>query len=202
MRVKTKFNKDIDAQTTADGYVWLTKDGKSIRIRVIKFLLDSGEMEMLITNITDKRLGKKAFKKLYFLRWPIETKYDIVKNKLQIGNFTTRTVEGVLQDFYATMYLTNVAASAAIDAQAEIEEERKGKDNKYQYKANINELIGVLKDRFIQALTSDNSSKQAELIQNIINEIKMYVVPIRDNRSTPRKLPRKAKFHHNRKVNC
>ena len=99
MRVRSKFNLNIDNQTEADGYVWLEQDGKRIHVRVIKFMLDSGEEEVLITNITDKRLGKKAFKKLYFLRWPIETKYDIVKNKLQLENFNTRTVEGVQQDF-------------------------------------------------------------------------------------------------------
>jgi len=104
MRVRTKFNNDIDDQTKAEGYVWLIHGNKRIHVRVIKFMLDSGEEEMLITNIKDKRLGKNAFKKLYFIRWPVETKYDIVKNKLQLENFNTRTVEGVQQDFFAAMY--------------------------------------------------------------------------------------------------
>jgi hypothetical protein len=103
MRVRAKFNSGIDAQTASDGYVWLEQDGKRIHARVIKFTLGSGEEEVLITNITDKRFGKKAFKKLYFMRWPVETKYDIVKNKLQLENFNTRTVEGIQQDFFATM---------------------------------------------------------------------------------------------------
>lgn len=203
MRVREKFNNDIDAQTSPDGYVTIEKDGKAIRARVIKFTLESGEREALITNITDKRLGKKAFKQLYFLRWPVETKYDIVKNKLQLENFTSRTVEGVGQDFFASMYLANVAAAAAIDARPDIESERGGKDNKYQYKANINELIGILKDRFVAALTEESAEKQIELINNIIKEVKGSVVPKRDNRSIPRNSsPRKTKFHHNRKVNC
>ena len=41
---------------------WITKmKRESIQVRVIKFALDSGEIETLITNIKDKRLGKKAF---------------------------------------------------------------------------------------------------------------------------------------------
>ncbi len=48
-RVKIKFNSDIDAQTKADGYVWLEKAGKRLHVRVIKFALDSGEIETLIT---------------------------------------------------------------------------------------------------------------------------------------------------------
>lgn len=203
MRVKSKFNNDIYEQTASDGYVWLEQGGKRIHVRVIKFQLDSGETEMLITNIKDKRLGKKAFKKLYFMRWPVECKYDIVKNKLQLENFNTRTIEGVQQDFFAAMYLTNFAASAAIDVQDDIDDARKENDNKYQYKANINELIGILKDRLVFALTIDDSDKQTSLIDSILNEIKRYVTPIRPYRSVPRNAsPRKSKFHHNQKVNC
>jgi len=178
MRVKSKFNADIDAQTAPDGYVWLKQGGKRIHARVIKFLLDSGEEEVLITNITDRRLGKKAFKKLYFMRWPIEGKFDVVKNKLQVENFNTRTVDGIQQDFFAAMYLTNFAASCAIDVKEEIENKREDKDNKYQYQANINELIGVLKDRLVLALAEDDPAEQAVKISLILDEIKEYVVPI------------------------
>ena len=202
MRVKSKFNKDIDAQTSPNGYIHIEKNDIRLLLRVIKFKLDSGETEMLITNIMDKRFGIKAFKKLYFLRWPVETKYDIVKNKLQVENFTSRTVEGVQQDFYATMYLANVAAAAAYDAQAGIDAARMDKNNKYQYKANINELIGILKDKLVWALTQDDPNMQNKTVGSIINEIERYVTPIRPNRSVPRKKPRKAKFHHNRKINC
>jgi len=203
MRVREKFNLEIDAQSETDDYVTLRKDGKAIFVRVIKFKLDSGETETLVTNISDRRLGKQAFKKLYFMRWPVETKYDIVKNKLQLENFTSRTVEGIEQDFYAAMYLTNVAAAAAIDAQSEIEDARKDKNNKYEYKANTNELIGVLKDRVVLALTYEAPSEQAAAIQCIIEEITRSVIPKRIDRSIPRKTcPRKSKFHHNRRVNC
>ena len=203
MRVKAKFNLDIDAQKSKDGYVWLEQNGKRIHVRVIKFMLESGEMETLITNITDKRLGVKAFKKLYFMRWPVEIKYDIVKNKLQLENFNTRTVDGIGQDFYAAMYLTNLAASIAINAKEEIESTRIDKENKYQYKANLNELIGILKDKFIFAIAQRRRKVQARLVEEIVDEVTRYVVPIRPNRTQPRNpSPRRAKFHHNQKANC
>ena len=202
MRVKEKFNKGIDAQAEPDGYVWLGQGAKRIQVRVVKFLLGSGETETLITNITDKRLGTKAFKQLYFRRWPIETKYDIVKNKVLVENFSSRTVEGIKQDFFAAMYLTNVAAAAAIDAQPAIEGVRKHKGNRYQYKANINEAIGILKDRLVLALSVSDTDLQAMLIQEVVDEITRSVIPIRPNRSVGRKkTPRNSNFHHNRKRN-
>jgi hypothetical protein len=202
MRVKTKFNNDIDAQKEPDGYVRLAKDGEFLDVRVIKFTLDSGELEMLITNLDDGRLGVNAFKKLYYMRWPIETKYDIVKNKLQLENFTSRTIKGVQQDFYTSMYLANVAAAAAHDAQPKVDAARLGKNNKYEYSVNINELIGILKDRFIAALLIDSDEERTKVIENILNEIASNVVPNRPNRSVKRNPnPRKTKFHHNQKVN-
>ena len=203
MRVKTKFNNDIDSQDKTDGIVWLKQGNKRVHVRVIKFTLDSGEEEALITNITDKRLGKNAFKKLYFMRWPVETKYDIVKNKLQLENFNTRIVEGIQQDFYATMFLANFAAACAIDVQEEIDEERNNKDNKYEQKANMNELIGVLKDRLVLALIQDTPEEQAEMIEFILDDIRRHTTQVKPNRSTPRsKPPQTRKFHHNHKVNC
>jgi hypothetical protein len=202
MRVRSKFNKEVDAQSKADAYVCLTQGEKRINVRVIKFVLESGEEEVLLTNIRDKRLGKKAFKKLYFMRWPVETKYDIVKNKLQLENFTSLTRKGVEQDFYACMYLTNVAAAAAIDAKQDIDQMRADKDNKYEYKANTNELIGILKDHFVYALIQDDPDAQAAIIKDCIDMIKQYVIPIRDERSVPRySCVRNVKFHHNQKSN-
>jgi len=202
MRVKTKFNTDIDAQKEPDGYVRLTKDNEFLDVRVIKFTLDSGELETVITNVDDGRLGVNAFKKLYFMRWPIETKYDVVKNKLHLENFSSRTVEGVRQDFYAIMYLTNVAAAAAHDAQPKVDAARLGKKNKYAYRVNINELVGILKDRFISALLIKQEKKRTEVIEDILKEIASNVVPVRPNRSVKRNPnPRRTKFHHNRRSN-
>ena len=201
--MRSKFNNDIDAQSNSDGIVFLEQNGKRIQLRVIKFMLDSGEEEVLITNITDKRLGTKAFKKLYFLRWPIETKYDILKNKLQLENFNTRTVEGIQQDFFAAMYLTNIAASALINVQDDIDSSRNNKGNKYQYKANLNELIGILKDKFVFALAQDSSDEQWIMIDLILHEVQRHVVSIKPERSSPpNSTPRKVKFHHNQKSNC
>lgn len=203
MRVRAKFNNDIDTQNKADGFVWLKQDGKSIHVRVIKFFLDSGEEEILVTNLTDKRLGKNAFKKLYFMRWPVETKYDIVKNKLQLESFNTRTVEGIQQDFYATMVLVNFAAACAIDVQDEIDSERNNKGNKYRQKANMNELIGILKDRLVVALIQDTPEKQAAMMESILDEIRRHTTQVKPNRSSKRnKSSQSRKFHHNRKANC
>lgn len=201
MRVKRGFNKDIDTQTAADRCTVLCKSGYSnVKVRVIKLELPSGETEMLITNLFQRNMGVEAFKKLYFLRWPVETKYDEVKNKLEMENFTGNSKKAVEQDFYATMYLSNIAAAAWWEAQAKVEQERVGKSNKYAYTVNVNHEIGVLKDRLIYALTLDNA---AEEVEKIILLLAKRVCPVKPRRSVVRnKSPRKAKFHLNSRSNC
>jgi hypothetical protein len=203
MHVKRRFNNDIDAQKESDGYVRLVQNDEFLDVRVIKFTLESGQLEMLITNVDDGRLGVPAFKKLYFMRWSVETKCDLVKNKLQLENFTSLTVEGIEQELYTTMFLTNVIAAAAHDAQPQADAARLGKNNKYKYNINMNELIGILKDRLFSVLSIHSHKKRTEVIENIIYEIAQYVVPDRINRSVPRNpYPRQSKVHHNNKCNC
>ncbi|MDR2522837.1 MAG: IS4 family transposase [Synergistaceae bacterium] len=113
MRVKSKWNQEINESTRADS---LVKLDETTTIRAVKFQLPSGETETLITNLYE--LPFKEFSMLYFKRWPIETKYDIVKNKLTLENFTGYSKNVILQDFWAAMYLTNLAAVAKDEADA------------------------------------------------------------------------------------
>jgi len=196
MRVKSKFNLEIDAQVDDDGIVWLEKDGETIKVRVVKVELDSGEIETLITLALDV----DDFKKLYFLRWGCELKYGILKNKLELENFSSRTVDGVKIDFFASMYMANYMASVEHDVKGEIAKKQEDKENKYKYKVNKNELIGILKDYLILAIASDCPQQYDEIFDKILREAKQNIIPIRPNRKVDRNpYPRKSRFHHNQK---
>jgi hypothetical protein len=203
MRVRSKFSQAIDEGEGQDFTVELSnEEGKQIRVRVIKFALSGGETEVLITNLFDKQIKQKQFKELYFKRWPVETKYDEVKNKLALENFSGRTVTSVKQDFYAAMYLENLASAFYWEAQDEVKEERRDKDNKYTYHVNVNHEIGVLKDKLVAAVMEDDNARQDMLWEEIVKTISSRVVPYRPNRSVPRKPPRSQRFYMNQKLNC
>ena len=46
------------------------------------------------------------------MKWPVEIKYDIVKNNLELVNFSGRTVNAIMQDFWICMMLANIASIA------------------------------------------------------------------------------------------
>jgi len=198
MRVRKKFNIDIDAMPVGDHRYMLGE----IPIRVIKFYLPSGEIETLITDLFDKRMGGNAFKALYFKRWPIETKYGELKYKLEIENFSGRTKEAIYQDFYITAYLSNMIAVAVNETQPVLDDINENSDNIYKYKVNKNHAVGVFKDRFILALLIENDRKRADAACRILQLLPYHATPIRPNRDTPRNpCPRNSNFHFNRKSN-
>ena len=202
-RVRTKFNTDIDDLPIGDHQVTLTNGDISFDLRVVKFEISSGEIETLLTNLEDTDLTLNDFKELYFKRWGIEVEYGEQKHKLEIENFSGRTQTAILQDFYITVFLSNIIDFATSEAQEEADKERECKDNKYHYNINVNDAIGNFKDRFIRALLVENRRKRAKQMTEIIESLKRSVVPERPGRSVPRNPnPRKANFFYNRKSNC
>lgn len=203
MRVRTKFNCDIEKMSLGDHTYTLACEDKQIPVRVVKFHLPSGEIETLITNLFDRRMGKKAFKALYFKRWPVETKYGELKNKLEIENFSGRTELAIYQDYYISAYLSNMIAIAANEVQPILDSLREDKENLYDYTVNKNHAVGVFKDRFIAALLEDRPRKRDRAISRLLFLLTKHPTPIRTGRSLHRNpYPRVAHFHFNQKSNC
>jgi hypothetical protein len=203
MRVREKFDLGIDGLGGGEHQIVLEKGGRGpVEVRVIKFKLPGGERETLITSVTGKEVEKRKFKGLYFRRWPIEGKYDEVKNKLEVENISGILVDNIRQDFYAAMCLTNIAAGFYEEAQEEVEKEERWKENKWKYQVNVNHEAGVLKDRLIVLLLEEDGKRRGEMYDEVIGLLKSRLIPIRPNRSIPRTLPRKVRFHHNHKSNC
>jgi hypothetical protein len=199
MRVRSKFNNEIDALASSDGSAEITYKQKVYRVRVIKFPLPSGEIETLITDLSQDAFEASDFQALYFKRWPVETRYDALKVKLQLENFTGKTVLSVFQDFYASMFLSNMATFAKYVTDAEIQKDNADKDLDYEYKTNVNILIGKLKDNLVLALLEPNPDKRDRALQKVLAEISRNRTPIRPGRQFERKLPRKKRFFMNKK---
>lgn len=197
-RLRSKFNTDIDALPLGSHIITMYDN---IKVRVVKFTLPSGEIETLLTNLFE--LNESEFKELYFKRWRIEVEYDVVKNKLELPCFGGFSENVIMQDFWITMYLANMVAIIKNEADQEIAEERKDKDNKYEYQANVNTLIGSMRDRLADAVFSRNPAHRQKKLERILLEVKKSVVPIRpDDGNTPRyENTRKSSHHHNKRHN-
>lgn len=170
------------------------------KFRVVKIILENGNEEILITNIFSKGFTKQDFAEIYHMRWGIEEKYDDLKNKLEIENFSGNSNIAVLQEFYSTMFLNNIASIMAFDCEEEIVEHCKDKNLKYQYKANISLTISILKFSLIEMYLQKSQKKRDEILDNIYHQLLSAVTPIRPGRAYDRNKKHKAqKYPQNRR---
>ena len=178
-----------------------SKAKEPIQFRLVAVALPSGEEEYLITNLYDSGLTVEAFSALYHQRWGIEVRYNDLKGKLQIENFTGSTPIAVRQDFFATLYLANLAAVMAIDYRDEIEAIHNTPENAYSYRMNVNLTISQLKQNVISMLLCDSALERSMRLTLIAHRLQSAVVPVRPGRSSPRKKQHPlSKFPLNRKL--
>ena len=163
------------------------KKQKTIKIRMSKVVLDTGEIEYLLTNITEDIIAPEEMKETYFKRWQIEIGYDILKNKLHLENFTGRTKITIEQDFYAQIYTFNVLQDIKNTNTRRIQEKQKNKNLKYKYKVNINILAGWLKNILIAVMFTEDEEEQEEIYNIIVEKAEKNLVAIIPNRTNIRK---------------
>ena len=75
-----------------------------------------------------------------------------------------------------------------------------GKNLKYNRQANRNRAIAKLREHFIYLLLEPNAAVRNRRINRMIDQIARYPVSIVPDRSPPRKLPRKKRFHMAKKA--
>lgn len=198
MRCKTKFNCAVDALPVGcDTTVTI----KGSEVRVIKFLLKSGQLETLITN--DHEHKAEEFMEVYFLRWGEENVYKLLKNRFQMENFTGKTENTLKQDFWATILASTMLMVLEEDVDVRIRKEREGKGNKHEHQVNRNIFVGIMKDDLIYAMTSHNQLTLIRRMHKIVKRAKKYTCPIKPGRTVKRaENKRKTPFHHNHKSNC
>lgn len=170
----------------------------TLKLRVVKVPLSKGNIEYLATNIFDPALSPDDFKFIYQKRWGIETKYNDLKNKLEIENFSGYTPDAILQDLYATIFLANLTAVLEYDLHAEIEAAHKNPKNRYEYKMNIAMTISELKETVIEMISTTSRKKQDRLYRQMTVRLMRAVLPVRQGRSSDRTKKHKImKFPHN-----
>lgn len=154
-----------------------------ILVRFTKVILPDGTIEVLMSSLLDLiKYKNKLFKDLYFKRWKVELYYDELKNKLLVGNFSGYSKQTILQDFYSSIFVSNIQTLLVEEINDELKTLRG--QTKYQYKVNTNVSYGILKNRILELFFSD---KPIEQITDQIKELlKKHTIPIRPNRKYER----------------
>lgn len=186
MRAKVNFSTAVINAKKTDQIIEIKHHQKTYLVRVLRILLPSGVEEILLTSLLGQEFTSEDFKSLYFKRWGIETKFDELKNRLELTNFTGTTKIAIKQDFYVTIYLSNMIELARQQSDEVIESQNKDKSLKHEYKTNLNILIGTLKDKFILMMLEESSRKRNKMFKEIMDQVAKSNVPIRSGRQNER----------------
>ena len=202
-RLRSRFNNEIDAIPEPSGPDDVTDRIINLwgrRVRVIKLRLSSGIVETLISN--DFSLGREHFRQCYFLRWPVEENYKLIKEKVGLTCFRGYSENSVLQEFWISMLLANLALVIKREADGVIDETINKKGNGNRYMANMNELVGYLSRHFDEYMDADTRTEKFAIIRCMLDFAISHRV--RDKKGTgesnPRTVPRNAKHHYNNKT--
>jgi hypothetical protein len=193
-RCKNDFSKDVRCAPMGSNVVTL-KNG--LAVRVVKFLLDSGEVETLATDLFD--LPEDEFPALYAMRWGIETMYGQLKQKIGVEKFSGKTPNSIRQDFWASMVMLDTAAVFQNEADEMIAARQKTKNNKHFYRARTSDLLVIMRDRFIFATLCGRPVFSKREFNVVMREIARAVSPVRPGRHFPRAPKLFAAANHNLK---
>jgi hypothetical protein len=76
------------------------------------------------------------------------------------------------------MTVSNMLTGALQEPNGKLGESRKEKGWRYEYRANVNHAVGVLKDRLVGILIADDTLVRNHLYRKLVGEIRRRIVPV------------------------
>ena len=108
-----------------------------LEIRIILIDIGKDEPEILATNLTTEEFSTEDLKELYKKRWTVETGFDRLKNLIEIEDFSGIRRPIIEQDFYAHIFVYNLAMTIKNHAENNITRTPRNKEEKIIYQSNF-----------------------------------------------------------------
>lgn len=143
----------------------------SLSFRVVRFKIAEDSYETVITNLDVEQFPPDELKRLYGMRWGIETAFRELKYTIGLLHFHAKKVEYIRQEIFARLIMYNF--SERITSLVVIRKTNR----KFSCKANFSVAVQICRQFFL----GNVSPPDVEAI------IQRYVSPIRPGRSRPRK---------------
>jgi len=157
-----------------------------IRLRFVTVRLNTGELEVLATNLLEESLyPTECFGELYHCRWGIETFYHVLKSRLDLGHFTGLSAEAIRQDVYATVWVSNVESILIAPANQQLQEH----SARLKHPQQVNHAVSLhaIKSHLLTLLASQKPV--AEVVEELQELFLANPTSQRPERHVPRRKP-------------
>ena len=147
-----------------------------VDFRVVRFAITEHSYECIITNLPKEEFPMEEIKKLYAMRWGIETSFRELKYAIGLVCFHSKKVEYIIQEIYARLILYNYCELITVNVVIH------QKDTKHVYQMNYTMAIHICR----YFLRNDISPPDVEKL------IQKNLLPVRPGRADPRKVRPKS----------
>ena len=153
-------------------------DFYDLHFRVVHFPISDTTYETIITNLDTAQFPINEIKRLYAMRWGIETSFRDLKYTLGLLHLHSKKVEFIYQEIFAKLTMYNFCE---LITQSVVIHQGKRKLN---YKVNFSDSVHICREFFLGKITPPNI--EALLIK--------FISPIRPGRNDIRKQTKKVAF--------
>lgn len=143
-----------------------------LSFRIVRFKITENSYETVVTNLDSLRFPPKELKKLYNMRWGIETSFRELKYTVGLLHFHSKKVEYICQEIFARLIMYNFAE--LITSHVVIS----NGDSKYAYKTNFSVAVHICRQFFLGNVSPPDL--EAIVLRNLS--------PVRPGRSYPRNM--------------
>jgi hypothetical protein len=110
--------------------------------------LGNGEKEVLCTSLVDStQYPHELFGELYHCRWGVGEGYKLLKERLDLEDFSGKTVKALKQDFHAKILMMTLCAALSFPIEEKVRAESLGEKNrnecKHERKINRTSALGM-----------------------------------------------------------
>lgn len=139
--------------------------------RILKIKLDNNAFETIITNLPADEFALDEIKKLYSMRWGIETSFRDLKYPLGLLHFHSKKTELVYQEIYAHLLMYNFVSLMITGQNVQC------KNRKHNYKSSFSMAIHASRLFFREIISQET----------VIMMLSKYLTPIRPDRKAVRR---------------
>lgn len=172
--INVKKNKMKNREYTGNSCFrdWDFGKEEKLSLRVVRFEISDGVYETIITSLPKEQFPMSEIKKLYHMRWGIETSFRELKYIIGLSQLHCRREDFVSQEIFARLTMYNFCERILNCVVIEQDENRK-----YQYQVNFTMGMQICIDMFRCIIS----------IENMYELICKYILPIRPGRADKRK---------------
>lgn len=158
---------------------WQYESPYIMTLRIVRFEIAENSYETIVTSLDRDEFPLEEIKKLYHLRWGIETSFRELKYAIGLVNFHAKKESAIIQEIFAKLVMYNLCQRIIMNVVI-----RQDKKRKWTYQVNYTMAIHICRNIY--------RHHSNEPPPDVILLISKYILPVRPDRKDERKMRTKS----------